>query len=135
MGVYATELATLTTKLDDATYLYKIAEGSESMTIKTRSMADNSVVLNDWTGTGGLVQMATDWRAANGSVSSGEMYDLWSEINSASTSDKNTEIAALLKNVTYLTKKKAHYQAIVDNGEDPTGLTLEDMADIEAVAP
>ena len=45
---------------------------------------------------------------------------------------KSIDILALLPSYT---RKIAHLQAIVDNGEDPTGLSLENMTDIEALKP
>ena len=79
--------------------------------------------------------MAADWRSANSSVTSGEMYNVWNHITTADATQKNTDKTLMSDFITYLTRKKAHYQAIVDNGEDPTGLDLEDMATIEALAP
>ena len=80
--------------------------------------------------------MAADWRSANSSATSGTMFDIWTSITNATTTTKNTEKGLLSDFITYLTKKQTHYQAIVDNGEDPSDLhSLEDLATIEASAP
>ena len=137
MGIYADTLADLNTKLADAQYEFDIVDGTNSTTInvfaKDAATGDNPI--HSWTGTGGIRQMAADWRSANPSVTSGEMFDCWQSITTANQSDIDSQIALLQQNLTYLTRKIAHYQAIVDNGEDPNGLSLEDMADIEALAP
>ena len=152
MGVYANTLADINTKLDRAQYEYDCIDGTQSVTIKifveesvdapqvgrysyTQYDRDGKTPIHEWTGTGGAEQMAADWRSANSSVTSGEMYNVWTHITTADSTQKNTDFALTTDFITYLTRKKAHYQAIVDNGEDPTGLTLEDMADIEALAP
>ena len=137
MGIYADTLADLNTKLADAQYEFDIVDGTNSTTInvfsKDASVGDNPI--HEWTGTGGIRQMVADWRSANSSVTSGEMFDFWTHITTQSQSDIDASEVLLQQNLTYLTRKIAHYQAIVDNGEDPNGLSLEDMADIEALAP
>ena len=137
MGIYADTLADLNAHKVKAQYEFDIAEGTNSTTInvfsKDAATGDNPI--HSWTGTGGMRQMAADWRSANPSVTSGEMFDCWQSITTANQSDIDSQIALLQQNLTYLTRKIAHYQAIVDNGEDPNGLSLEDMADIEALAP
>ena len=62
---------------------------------------------------------------------------IWSKVQDSrfETVVKGTELTTLKDFLVYLNKKKDHYQAIVDNGEDPNGLDLEDLADIEASAP
>lgn len=152
MGVYATENTKLGNQLTRAQYEYDCVDGSNSVSIKVYenrtddaqirhqlghyypdTQSGNDSLQYEWTGTGGFDQLVADWRAANGSVSSGVMFDIWQDVTNSSTSDKNTAKADLQTHITYLTRKKAHYQAIVDNGEDPSGLTLEDMATIEAL--
>ena len=152
MGVYADTLADLNTKLDRAQYEYDCIDGTQSVTIKifldetvdapqvgryaySQYDRDGITPIHTLTGTGGAEQMAADWRSANSSVTSGDMYNVWNHITTADATQKNTDKALMSDFITYLTRKKAHYQSIVDNGEDPTGLDLEDMATIEALAP
>ena len=137
MGIYADTLADLNTKLADAQYEFDIVDGTNSTTInvfaKDAATGDNPI--HSWTGTGGIRQMAADWRSANSSVTSGDMFDFWTHITTQSQSDIDASEALLQQNLTYLTKRKNYYQAIVDNGEDPTGLSLENLSDIDALAP
>ncbi len=89
--------------------------------------------------------MATDWRTANptatasdDAVMDGGMFYIWSKVQDSrfETELKGTELTTLKQFLVYLNKKKDHYQAIVDNGEDASNLhSLEDLATIEASAP
>tara|TARA_B100000212_G_scaffold70439_1_gene49509 strand:+ start:321 stop:761 length:441 start_codon:yes stop_codon:yes gene_type:complete len=146
MGVYADQLTDINAKLERAQYEYDCIDGTKSVNIKiyldggvpayTQYARDGVSLVHEWTGTGGLDQMAADWRSANSSATSGTMFDIWTSITNATTTTKNTEKGLLSDFITYLTKKQTHYQAIVDNGEDPSGLhSLEDLATIEASAP
>ena len=156
MGVYADQLADINEKLDRATFEIDAIEGTKSLNIKvyqgaanegpsyTKYARDGATLLYDFTGTGGIEAMVTEWRTANptataedDAVADGGMYYVWSKVQDSrfETEMKGSELTTLKSFQTYLTRKAAHYQAIVDNGEDPTGLDLEDLADIEALAP
>ena len=156
MGVYADTLADINTQIDRTEFEIDAIEGTKSMTIYvyqeaagvgpsyTKYARDGQTLLYTHTGTGGLEKMATDWRTANptatasdDAVMDGGMYYIWSKVQDSrfETEMKGSELTTLKQFQTYLTRKAAHYQAIVDNGEDPTGLDLEDLADIEALAP
>ena len=156
MGVYADTLADIKTQADRTEFEIDAIEGTKSMTIYVYQEAlgvgpsymptthDRVPLLYTHTGTGGIEKMATDWRTANptataedDAVMDGGMYYIWSKVQDSrfETVVKGTELTTLKDFLVYLNKKKDHYQAIVDNGEDPNGLDLEDLADIEASAP
>ena len=158
MGVYADQLASINQELDRTTYEIDAIEGTKSLTIKvyagdgttgpsyfpTALSSPPTALIYDWTGTGGIEAMVTAWRTANPTATAeddsplhGGMYYTWSKVQDSrfETEMKGTDLASLKLFQTYLTKKKDHYQAIVDNGEDPNGVSVEDMNDIIALAP
>ena len=157
MGVYADQLADINEKLDRATFEIDAIEGTKSLNIKvyqgaanegpsyTKYARDGATLLYDFTGTGGIEAMVTEWRNANptataedDAVADGGMYYIWSKVQDSrfETEMKGSELTTLKQFLVYLNKKKDHYQAIVDNGEDASTLhSLEDLADIEASAP
>ncbi len=139
MGVYADTLAETQTLLNKEQWGKDVASGSYSgnrtIYVYASDASSGDAAVYTYTGPGGYAQMLSEWRTANASVTSGDMFDLWTEWNGFTDSQKNTEIDRHTAFITYYTRKIAHLQAIVDNGEDPTGLSLEDMADIEALKP
>ena len=154
MGVYATENDRLAPLITRAQYELDCLEGTKNLVIKVyqtktneneiehqfgcyynTTQTGNDSLLYEWSGTGGFDQMVADWRSANLSVTSGVMYNCWENVTTASLSDKQQAKNDTEQLITYLTRKKAHYQAIVDNGEDPNGVSVEDMNDIIALAP
>lgn len=139
MGVYADTLAETQTLLNKEQWGKDVASGSYSgnrtIHVYAPGASSGDAAIHTYTGPGGYAQMFSEWRTANASVTSGDMFDLWTEWNGFTDSQKNTEIDRHTAFITYYTRKVAYYQAIVDNGEDPTGLSLEDMADIEALKP
>tara|TARA_B100000902_G_scaffold100778_1_gene103150 strand:+ start:2907 stop:3380 length:474 start_codon:yes stop_codon:yes gene_type:complete len=157
MGVYADQLASINTQIDRTEFEIDAIEGTKSMTIYvyqeaagtgpsyTKYARDGQPLVYTHTGTGGIEKMATDWRTANptataedDAVMHGGMFYIWSKVQDSrfETEFKGTELTSLKNFLVYLNKKKDHYQAIVDNGEDASNLhSLEDLADIEASAP
>ena len=157
MGVYADTLADINTQIDRTEFEIDAIEGTKSMTIYvyqeaanvgpsyTKYPRDGQTLLYTHTGTGGLEKMASDWRtatptatASDDAVEDGGMYYIWSKVQDSrfESEMKGTELTTLKQFLVYLNKKKDHYQAIVDNGEDASSLhSLEDLADIEASAP
>ena len=157
MGVYADTLADINAQIDRTEFEIDAIEGTKSMTIYvyqeaanvgpsyTKYPRDGQTLLYTHTGTGGLEKMASDWRTANptatasdDAVEDGGMYYIWSKVQDSrfESEMKGTELTTLKQFLVYLNKKKDHYQAIVDNGEDASSLhSLEDLADIEASAP
>ena len=77
MGVYADTLADINTQIDRTEFEIDAIEGTKSMTIYvyqeaagvgpsyTKYARDGQTLLYTHTGTGGLEQMANDWRTAN----------------------------------------------------------------------
>ena len=139
MGVYADSLAETQALLSKEQWGKDVTSGSYSgdrtIRVYASGYSSGDAAIHTYTGAGGYEQMFSEWRTANPSVTSGDMFDLWTEWNGFTDSQKNTEIARHTAFITYYTRKIAHLQAIVDNGEDPTGLTLESMTDIEALKP
>ena len=139
MGVYADQLAETQALLNKEQWGKDVTSGSYSgdrtiyVYAPDASSGDDPVYT--YTGAGGYEQMLSEWRTANPSVTSGNMFDVWTSWNAATDAQKNTEIDRHTAFITYYTRKIAYYQAIVDNGEDPTGLSLESITDIEALKP
>ena len=154
MGVYATENDRLAPYITRAQYELDCLEGTKNLVIKVygtktldsevsgdfpvyynTTQSGNDTLLYEWEGTGGFDQMVADWRSANLSVTSGDMYNVWQNVTTTDFAEKKQNKNDVEQYLTYLTRKKAHYQAIVDNGEDPNGVSVEDMNDIIALAP
>ena len=139
MGVYADTLAETQALLDKEQWGKDVTSGSYSgnrtIYVYAPDASSGDAAVHTYTGAGGYAQMFSEWRTANASVTSGVMFDCWTEWNGTSDSAKNTEIDRHTAFNSYYTRKIAHLQAIVDNGEDPTGLSLESMTDIEALKP
>ena len=139
MGVYADTLAETQALLSKEQWGKDVTSGSYSgdrtIRVYAPDASSGDAAVHTYTGAGGYAQMFSEWRTANPSVTSGVMFNCWTEWNNLTDSQKNTEIDRHTAFITYYTRKIAHLQAIVDNGEDPTGLSLESMTDIEALKP
>lgn len=127
MGHYADEKTRLTTFKEGHQRSSQLFDTSaSSMNIKFRDGDGNpdDTLLYDYTGTGGIKGGLTAWRAANGSVSSGTMYDMWNRgINTMSDSDYAAEKAKHDQTVVDVDADLTHIQKIIDNGEDPTNIS------------
>ena len=127
MGHYADEKTRLTTLRETHqrnSDLYDINASSMNIKYREGDATPSDTLLYDYTGTGGIKGGLTAWRAANGSVSSGTMYDMWEEgINNMSDSDYAAENAKFDSTLTNIDADLAHIQKIIDNGEDPTNIS------------
>jgi len=127
MGHYADAKTRLTTFKEGHQRSSQLFDTSaSSMNIKFRDGDGNpdDTLLYDYTGTGGIKGGLTAWRAANGSVSSGTMYDMWNRgINTMSDSDYAAEKAKHDQTVADTEADIAWVQKIIDNGEDPTNIS------------
>ena len=127
MGHYADEKTRLTTLRETHqrnSDLYDINASSMNIKYREGDATPSDTLLYDYTGTGGIKGGLTAWRAANGSVSSGTMYDMWDEgINNMSDSDYAAEKAKFDETLANIDADLAHIQKIIDNGEDPTNIS------------
>ena len=127
MGHYADEKTRLTTLRETHqrnSDLYDINASSMNIKYREGDATPSDTLLYDYTGTGGIKGGLTAWRAANGSVSSGTMYDMWDAgINNMSDSDYAAEKAKFDSTLTNIDADLAHIQKIIDNGEDPTNIS------------
>lgn len=127
MGHYADEKTRLTTLRETHqrnSDLYDINASSMNIKYREGDATPSDTLLYDYTGTGGIKGGLTAWRAANGSVSSGTMYDMWDEgINNMSDSDYAAEKAKFDSTLANIDADLAHIQKIIDNGEDPTNIS------------
>ena len=91
------------------------------VTVRDKS---SDTTLHTYTVTGGGKAAIENWRAANSSVTSGDMYDFWNRMIVNMNDDaRATEKGKFDTHVTSYTNDIAHIQKIIDNGEDPTNIS------------
>jgi hypothetical protein len=81
----------------------------------------SDTTLHTYTGTGGGKAAIENWRTANSSETSGDMYDFWNRMIVNMNDDaRAAEKVKFDTHVTELTADLAHIQKIIDNGESTT---------------
>ena len=87
MGVYADTLAETQTLLNKEQWGKDVASGSYSgnrtIHVYAPGASSGDAAIHTYTGPGGYAQMFSEWRTANASATSGEMFDLWTNWNAA----------------------------------------------------
>ena len=126
MGHYADEKVRLTTlkeKHQRNSDLFDINASSMNIKFRKGDATPSDELLYDYTGTGGIKGGLLAWRAANGSVSSGTMYDMWNHgINEKDDAFYAGEKAKFDQTLADIEEDLAHIQKIIDNGEDSTNV-------------
>ena len=106
---------------DDTVY---IDTGQPDYVNETPRDTSGDTTLHTYTGTGGGKAAIENWRAANSSATSGDMYDFWSSYIVNMNDDARAAARVLdVAQVTDLTNDIAHLQKIIDNGEDTTNIS------------
>ncbi len=104
-----------------------VESGAPDYVGETPRDASGDTTLHTYTGTGGGKAAIENWRAANTSATSGDMYDFWSSYIVNMNDDARAAARVLdTAQVTDLTSDIAHLQAIIDNptpgAEDPNNV-------------
>ena len=112
---------TVVIKKGDKVY---VETGAPDYVGETPRDTSGDTVLHTYTGTGGGKAAIENWRAANTSATSGDMYDFWSSyIVNMNDDARAAEKVKATEQVTDLTADIAHLQKIIDNGEDTTNIS------------
>ncbi|SVA66879.1 uncharacterized protein METZ01_LOCUS119733 [marine metagenome] len=112
---------TVVIKKGDKVY---VETGAPDYVGETPRDTSGDTVLHTYTGTGGGKAAIENWRAANTSATSGDMYDFWSSyIVNMNDDARAAEKVKAAEQVTDLTADIAHLQKIIDNGEDTTNIS------------